>query len=234
MLLRSLALPALLLLSSLASAQTPEGAKAGSVEVPDFQGVAVSHGIRAEVKRGPKSVRLEGDAKQIPRVKLEVKDGVLTTEVKGSNFFFSPGVDGVRLIVTNPQVTSVAASGGSEVDAEATPATEFSAAASGGGEVRVTGLETSSLKTSASGGATVTLAGRADSVTANASGGSVVQAEDVRAQTLEVNVSGGSRFEAHSAQKVTGNLSGGSTVRLQEKPGSINVNTSGGSEVKYK
>jgi hypothetical protein len=234
MLLRSLALPALLLLSSLASAQTAAGGKAGSVDVPDFQGVAVSHGIRAEVKRGPKAVRLEGPAKELARVKLVVEEGVLKTEVERSGFFFNSGADGVRLIVTNPQVTSVAASGGSEVDAEATPATEFSAAASGGGEVRVTGLETSSLKAAASGGATVTLAGRADSVTANASGGSVVQAEDVRAQTLEVNVSGGSRFEAHSAQKVTGNLSGGSTVRLQEKPGNIDVNTSGGSEVKYK
>jgi len=233
MLLRSLALPALLLLSSLASAQTPAGTQAGSVEVPDFQGVAVSHGIRAEVKRGARSVRLEGDAKELSRVKLEVKGGVLTTQVERSGFFNS-GLKGVRLIVTNPQVTSVSASGGSRVDAEATPATEFSASASGGSEVHVTGLESSVLNANASGGATVRIAGRAESVTANASGGSVVEAQDVRAQTLQVNVSGGSRFEAYSAQKVTGNLSGGATLRLQEKPGSIDVNTSGGSQVKYK
>jgi hypothetical protein len=233
MLLRSLAVSTLLLLSTLASAQTPAGGKAGSVDVPDFQGVAVSHGIRAEVKRGPKSVRLEGDAKQLARVKLAVEEGVLKTQVERSGFFNS-SADGVRLIITNPQLTSVSASGGSHVEAEASPATEFTAAASGGSEIRVTSLESSSLEVAASGGATVTLAGRADSVQAAASGGSVVEARDVRAQTLQVNASGGSRFEAHSANKVTGNLSGGSTVRLQEKPGSVEVNTSGGSEVKYK
>ncbi|HYO55445.1 hypothetical protein [Archangium sp.] len=58
--LRSLLLPVVLLVSVPALAQDA-AARAGQIEVPDFRGVAVSHGIQAEVKPGPKSVRLEGN-----------------------------------------------------------------------------------------------------------------------------------------------------------------------------
>ncbi len=116
---RSLLLPIALLVSVPALAQDA-AARAGQVEVPDFRGVAVSHGIHAEVKPGPKSVRLEGNKDELARVKLEVKDGVLTTQVEKTSTFLNKGLKDVRLYVTSPRVESVAASGGSHVDAEAT------------------------------------------------------------------------------------------------------------------
>src|SRR5688500_8976309 len=77
--LRALTVPVALLVSAPVLAQ--DAAKGAQLEVPEFHGVAVSHGIRAEVKPGAKAVRLEGKAEDVARVKLEVRDGVLTTQV---------------------------------------------------------------------------------------------------------------------------------------------------------
>lgn len=229
MMLRSLLLPAALLVSAPVFAQ---GAAAGQLDVPDFRGVAVSHGIRAEVKPGAKSVRLEGNKDDLARVKLEVKDGVLTTQVeKGS--FFSRGLKNVRLYVTNPRVESVAASGGAHVEAEATRSDTFLAAGSGGSELNITRVDAHTLEVAASGGSELELEGRAAEVKVQGSGGSVIEARRVQAESLDVSASGGTRVEAAPERDLTGSLSGGSTVKASRKPQSVQVNSSGGSQVLY-
>jgi hypothetical protein len=234
MLLRSLVLPIALLVSAPVLAQ--DAAKGGQVEVPDFRGVAVSNGIHAEVKPGPKSVRLEGSKEDLARVKLEVKDGVLTTQVERSNGLagmFSKGLGNVRLYVTNPRVESVAGSGGSHIEAEATAADSFSVAASGGTEIDVTGVDSKELDVAASGGSELTLKGRTGELEVQGSGGSIIQAGKVKAESLKVSASGGTRVEAAPERSINGSLSGGSTVKAFGKPASIQVSATGGSQVEY-
>jgi hypothetical protein len=230
--LRSLLLPAALLLSVPALAQDA-AAKGSAIEVPDFRGVAVSHGIHAEVKPGPKSVRLEGNKDDLARVKLEVKDGVLTTQVEKSSMFFNKGLKNVRLYVTSPRVESVAASGGSDVDAEATRVDTFEVAASGGAEVELSKVDSQKLQVAASGGSELTLEGRASELKITGSGGSVIQAGKVQSESLQVTASGGTRIEASPERSIQGALSGGSTVKAARKPASVQVNSSGGSQVQY-
>lgn len=204
-------------------------------DVPDFDGVAVSHGIKAEVKVGPKAVRLEGPSELLARVKLAVKDGVLTTEVERDGMFDNFRGSKVRLFVTNPKVRSVSASGGGSIDAEATGTDAFSASASGGGTVSVRGVDARKVEAEASGGARVQLSGRAQELDAEASGGAQVLALDVKgAKSLRAEASGGSRVEADVSDSVTGDASGGSTIRLMSRPGKTDVETSGGSRVTYK
>jgi hypothetical protein len=229
--LRSLLLPAALLVSVPVFAQ--DAAKAGQIDVPDFRGVAVSHGIRAEVKVGPKSVRLEGDKDELARVKLEVKDGVLRTQVESGSSWFSKGPKNVRLYVTSPRVESVAASGGANVDAQATRVDSFAVAASGGSEVDLTGVDSQNLQVAASGGSQVDLEGRASELNVIGSGGSVIEAGNLKSDSLQVTASGGTRIEASPERSIQGSLSGGSTVKAGKKPASVQVNSSGGSQVQY-
>ncbi|WNG36955.1 DUF2807 domain-containing protein [Archangium violaceum] len=229
--LRSLLLPALLLVSAPVLAQ--DAAKGGQIDVPDFRGVAVSHGIHAEVKPGPKSVRLEGSADDLSRVKLEVKDGMLTTKVEKSSFF-SRGLGNVRLYVTNPRVEKVTASGGSHINAEATRAENFEVTASGGSQLRITDLDSRKLDVEASGGSQLSLKGRTDELEVSASGGSVIEANKVQAESLEVEASGGSEIQAAPERSIEGELSGGSRVRSFTKPKHVQVDSSGGSGVEYK
>jgi Putative auto-transporter adhesin, head GIN domain len=230
--LRSLILPVALLVSAPALAQDA-AAKGNTLEVPDFRGVAVSHGIRAEVKPGPKSVRLEGNKDDLARVKLEVKDGVLTTQVEKTSMFFNKGLKNVRLYVTSPRVESVAASGGSDVDAEATPVDSFEVAASGGSEVDITRVDSQKLVAAASGGSELRLEGRANEMKVAGSGGSIIEANGLRTEALHVTASGGTRVENSPERSIEGALSGGSMVKTSKKPASVQVNSSGGSQVQY-
>lgn len=229
--LRSLLLPVALLVSVPALAQ--DAAKGNTIEVPDFRGVAVSHGIRAEVKVGPKSVRLEGNKDDLARVKLEVKDGVLTTQVEKSSMFSSKGLKDVRLYVTSPRVESVAASGGSDVDAEATRVDTFEVAASGGSEVDVTKVDSQKFVAAASGGSELNLEGRAGELKIVGSGGSIIEANKLRTESLHVTASGGTRVENSPERSIEGLMSGGSMVKASKKPASVQVNSSGGSQVQY-
>jgi hypothetical protein len=230
MLLRALVLPVALLVSAPVLAQ--DTAKGGQIDVPDFQGVAVSHGIRAEVKPGTKSVRLEGRDEDLTRVKVVVKDGVLRTEVE-RNPIFSRGLKDVRLYVTSPRVESVTASGGSHVNAQATRVDDFKVASSGGSEITVKGVDSKKLEAAVSGGGELKLEGRATTLDVQASGGSVIEARDVSVESLEVQASGGSRVEARPSKSITGELSGGSTVKASKRPERAEVSTSGGSQVRY-
>lgn len=236
MLLRSLLLPVALLVSAPALAQGHAADSLGPApfEPKEFHGVAVAHGIHADVKPGPMSVRLDGSKEDLARVKLEVKDGVLTTRVEKGSGWLSKGLGDVRLHVTNPRVESVSASGGSHVEAEATSAAGFHAQASGGSEVTVSGVETKKLDVEASGGSHVTLKGHADTAEIEGSGGSVIEAREVRMDSLQVEASGGTRVEASPSQSIQGSLSGGSTVQAGKKPERVQVSSSGGSGVEYK
>lgn len=231
-----------LALSACAHAQAQEAQKSDtsaqkgeSRDVSDFHGVAVSHGIHAEVKVGPKSVRLEGPSDVLSRLKLKVKDGVLITEVERDGLFNNFRGNKVRLYVTNPQVHSVSASGGSHVEAEATDTDEFDAEASGGAVLTVRGVDARKVEAEASGGSRVKLSGRAHEMDAEASGGAEVLAFDVKGmKTLDAEASGGSRVEADVSERVSGDASGGSTIRLVSRPGKSDVETSGGARVTYK
>lgn len=218
-----------------ACAHAQEAQKGEPRDVPDFDGVAVSHGIQAEVKVGPKSIRLEGPSELLSRVKLEVEDGKLVTKVERKGLFNSFSGGKVHLYVTNPRIESVSASGGSHVEAEATDTDEFEAEASGGAVLSVRGVDARKVEAEASGGSRVKLSGRAREMSAEASGGAEVLALDVKGmKTLDAEASGGSRVEADVSQRVHGEASGGSTIRLMSRPEQSDVDTSGGSRVTYK
>jgi hypothetical protein len=228
----ALVVPALLL-SACAFAQT-HGSGASREEtrdVPDFNGVQVSHGLKAQVTVGPKSVRISGDEKLVGLVRTEVEDGKLVVRVDKSSW--PRRSSGVRLTISSPRVTSVGASGGSEVEAEATSSETFTAEASGGAEVSVRNVDTKRLTVEASGGSEVTVKGRATRAEMDASGGSEVHAKELSLQSLEVDASGGSQVDANPTDRIEADISGGSTVHVDSAPSQRDVSSSGGSQVVF-
>ncbi len=202
-------------------------------DVPDFNGVEVSHGLKAQVTVGPKSVRISGDEKRVGQVRTEVVDGKLVVRVEKSSGWGSSS-KGVRLTISTPKLTSVEASGGSAVDAEATPADSFSVDSSGGSDVSVRNVDAKQLKVGISGGGSVTLKGRADTLQVEASGGSDMHGKELSLQSLNVEASGGSEVEANPSERIEADLSGGSTVHVDSAPAQRNVSASGGAQIIYK
>lgn len=209
-----------------------EGNREENRDVPDFNGVEVSHGIKAQVTIGPKSVRVSGDEKQVAQIRTEVVDGKLVVRVE-KNSWFGSSSKGVRVTISTPKLTSVEASGGSDVDAEASAADAFSIESSGGSDVNVRNLDAKKLKVDISGGGDVTLKGRSDALAVEASGGSEVHGKELSVKSLDVDASGGAEVEANPTERIAAELSGGSTVHVDSAPNQRDVSASGGARVVY-
>jgi hypothetical protein len=223
----ALIVPTLLLSTSALAADT------GSArEVPDFDGVKVSHGLKARVTVGPKSVRISGDEKQVSQVRTEVVDGKLVVRMEKSSWFGN-STRGIQVTISNPKVTSVEASGGAEVDAEASATDTFSAESSGGGDVSVRNVDAKKVKVDVSGGGELTIKGRADALDGDVSGGAELHARELSLKSLHVEASGGAEVEANPTERIEAEASGGSTVTVDTAPAQREVSTSGGSEVVF-
>jgi hypothetical protein len=201
-------------------------------DVPDFTGVEVSHGLRAQVTIGPKSVRVSGDEKLVGQIRTEVVDGKLVVRVEKSSWWGSSS-KGVRVAISTPKLTSLEASGGCNVDAEASAGDSFSVESSGGSDVSVRNLDAKKLKVDISGGGEVTLKGRADTLNVEASGGAGVHGKELSVKSLDVDASGGAEVEANPSERLEADLSGGSTVHVDSAPAQREVSVSGGAQVVY-
>ncbi|NBD12861.1 MULTISPECIES: head GIN domain-containing protein [Corallococcus] len=200
-------------------------------QVEDFHGVSVGHGMHAEVKVGPKSVRLEGSSEALSRIRLVVDNGILTTRVDRKGFW--GGLNGrVKLIVSSPTIDRLEVSGGGHMNAEATASDDFEAEASGGAVLNVRGVDAKKVEAEASGGSEVTLTGRAQKLEAEVSGGSQLHARQLQGVSdMRVEASGGAIVEADAPSSISGDASGGSVVRLSKRPQNSRVDVSGGSRV---
>jgi hypothetical protein len=180
---------------------------------------------------GPKSVRITGDEKQVSQIRTEVVDGKLVVRMEKSSWFNSSR--GIQVTISNPKVTSVEASGGADVDAEASPTENFLAEASGGADVSVRNLDVKRLKVEASGGGEATVKGRADMADMEASGGAEVHAQDLSLKSLNVDASGGSTVKANPTGRIVAEASGGSSVHVDSAPAQREVSSSGGGSVVF-
>jgi hypothetical protein len=213
----------LLLLSTAALARSEDR------DVPQFDAVHISSGMRANITIGPRRpVHIEGDDEALSRLELVVEDGELTARFKEGSWM--GGEHSVRLTIQTPQLRGVGASGGSIIKAEFSRGDRAEAQASGGSEIHARGVDAARLSAQASGGSIVELSGRADAFDLQLSGGSQLHGRDLSVRDLDVQGSGGSEAELSASGKIHGGLSGGS--QLHARGGAhVRVSTSGGSQV---
>jgi hypothetical protein len=200
-----------------------------SREVPPFDSVAVAAGIHATVSIGArKPVEIDADDDVLPLVETKVEDGQLRIGFKPH--FGLWGLHDVHVVLQTPQLHGIAASGGSDVRAQLTPADEIEISASGGSDVHATGAEAGTLSLRGSGGAVIDVAGHADQVDIQMSGGTHVKASGLSVKNVHVQGSGGSEAELRASGRIRGGLSGGSELHIRGNASS-RVATSGGSTV---
>jgi hypothetical protein len=152
-----------------------------------FDGVSVGLGIVATVQVGPaaRAVTISGDTNVLQYIELEVKDGVLRTELSGIDGFDS--INQVQLVVATPQLVLARAWGDADVTVTDADAAAFTVSASEGSRVSL----------AAKSGATPT------ALTVTASGTSAVDAKNFTVVDAEVTLS-----SSTADVKVTGTLSG--------------------------
>ena len=216
---------ALLALSSSAAS-----AAAQDRQVADFESVSVCCGMRATMRIGPRrSVHVEGDEESLAALETEVDKGELKFRFR-SGTRLSGDHQGVRITLQTPTLRAIAASGGSEVQAELTRSAQSAVAASGGSVMKLRAVDAGELSVEASGGSVLTVSGRADRLDLQLSGGSEMHGRDLAIKDVHVQGSGGSRAELRASGQLRGALSGGSELRVTGGA-QARVSTSGGSSV---
>ncbi len=233
-----------------ARAASSEAAAQQTRDVPECSADAVSAGLHANASIGARApLTLRGEESVLSLVATEVKDGRLEIGWKRSSGLFHKHSGTVEVTVRAPQIVALRASGGASIKAALAPSDRLRLEASGGGSIDATGLaikeldaEASAgeldlrgvsgarLNVSASGGATVEAEGKVQEVTLRYSGGGNLKAHKLTAANVTVNGSGGAEGAIGVTGKVTGHLSGGSSLQVPAGA-TVEVSTSGGSEV---
>jgi hypothetical protein len=137
--------------------------------------------------------------------------------------------DGLKATVVLPSLSSVDASGASDVTVLAAGTHVAELEASGASKIRVIDLDAADMKIDASGASKLELGGvRAGALDLDVSGASNVDLEDLPVDTADVSVSGASEIKFGSTAEVTGDLSGASTILVRDAT-YVDVDTSGSS-----
>jgi hypothetical protein len=212
---------------SLASAQQRE-----MRPLSGFDAIEVGGGIDLSVRQGASfSVEVETDD-ELADIVTEVRGTTLTIGRRRSFDFFDWGGDNGHVSVTLPTLASLAASGGSDVTTEGTFTSDsFKVSASGGSEVEID-VQAGTLRAETSGGSDLTLRGSARSVRMSSSGGSDLDAGGLTADEADVDSSGGSDLTIAVRERIVGEASGGSDIFYTGEPRTIDVDTSGGADVR--
>lgn len=198
-----------------------------------FDAITVGGGIDLFLRQGLDfrvEVESEDDTADIV---TEVRNGTLEIRRERSvSRFFDWGDDDDAVYVTLPALTALTASGGSDVRADAPlSGDELTIVASGGSDVALD-LAVDTLTATASGGADTTLSGTARAARLQASGGSDLDASRFSVGEANIEASGGSDVSITVNDRIVANASGGSDVTYRGDPRSVNVNASGGADVR--
>jgi hypothetical protein len=223
-----------ILLSLISAAASADAQQRQSRPLAGFDAIEVGAGIDLFVRQGDGFVvEVQASEDDAAKIVTEVVGKTLKIGRKSTLGFFHWGDVG-SVYVTLPALVALDASGGSDVKAEGTFASDTLRLGASGGSDLTMNVTAGVLHVEASGGSDLRLSGTARSAHVESSGGSDLNASGLTAEEADVDSSGGSDLAIAVSQKITGEASGGSDVTYTGAPGSVNVNTSGGAELHHR
>jgi hypothetical protein len=195
-----------------------------------FDAIEVGGGIDLVLRQGD-GFLVEVEAADPTDIITEVRGRTLSVRRPSSLRFFHWG-DAGSVTVRLPTLVALTASGGSDARAEGTITGErLELAASGGSDLTID-VAVTTLEVEASGGSDVRLSGNASAARVTSSGGSDLNASGLTTTEARLESSGGSDLSIAVRERLVANASGGSDITYSGDPHSVDVNTSGGSDVR--
>ena len=188
-----------------------------NVSVKNFTGLSVSSGIDLYLTQGStESLKITGRNDVIENVIVEQNGSNVSIKYKsGMNWSSLFKNQSIKVYVNYKSLTSLAASGGSDVYTQNTLKSEnLTLAASGGSDLKLA-LACKNLSLAISGGSDAELSGSGDNFQLTASGGSDVDAFSFPVNYAKANVSGGSDANIYVNKVLEANASGGSDINYK-------------------
>jgi hypothetical protein len=220
-----------LLLSGAAAPSPADAQQRETRPLTGFDAVHVGGGIDLALRQGT-GFAVEVESDDLAEIVTEVSGSTLTIRRRSSPRFFDWSGDIGSVSVTLPTLVSLAASGGSDVTTDGTfTSDDLEIVASGGSDIEID-VAAGTLEAETSGGSDLLLTGSARSARVRSSGGSDLNASRLTADAADVHSSGGSDLAIAVRDSIVGEASGGSDVTYSGEPRTVDVDTSGGSDVR--
>lgn len=213
---------------------SPALAETRTIELPEFTAIDISSGIDAKVTIGAQSVTAEArNAADLDELKLVVENGVLRAYTEWSVFdIFDLGIDrDLKLTISAPSLTGVAASAGADVDAAGLAGDDLKFTATAGSDLSLTAVAGKTITLEASAGADLKIEGSCETGTIKADAGADLDAAALKCADVTVNGSAGSDLDVFASNSIKADAFAGSDITVSGNPKTVTQNASAGGEI---
>lgn len=160
-----------------------------------FDEVEAAGPDNVEVRVGPNySVRAQGSAAALERLRIRVEDSKLTVARRSGD-----DNDGgaARIVVTLPRLTGASVAGSGDLRVDKVEAAEFEGAIAGSGNLTLGAVQLEELELNIAGSGTIRAGGRARRLEVNIAGSGRIDAPGLTAQGGEVSIAGSGDVRAN-------------------------------------
>lgn len=191
------------------SADAQEGGRGGSgrtaqrsFDVGRFDAVSLGGAYDVVIDVGPApSVRAEGDADEIARMEVKVRDGDLQIgRRKGERWSvqWRRNRSPVTVYVTTPSLRAAAIGGAGDMRIDRVEGRRFDASIGGSGDMRIGALRVNAASFSIAGSGNITAAGSAASTDVSVAGSGDIDIEGVESRTADISIVGAGNVRARA------------------------------------
>jgi hypothetical protein len=195
----------------------------------DFTAISASEGIDVFVTQGSAhSIRVEADENVIELIGTDIRNGKLKVHA-----IENIGRATKKVYVTLPEVTSLSASSGADLEVNGTlEAGKLNLDSSSGGRLQLE-VVADEIEADASSGADIRLAGRANLLYVDASSGSDIKARDLDVKVCHADASSGAGIKVQVSESLTADASSGGDISYSGNPNVKSNKSVSGSVHKY-
>lgn len=180
-------------------------------DIKGFRGIDVSGVFQVEITAQKDfGVEIEADDNLIPRIKTEIRGGVLHIETEGR----LKSVNVMKVRISAPDIDSIEASGVSRV--------------------KLVNVRNDELRVNTSGASKTSVSGKTARISIEVSGASSVNTEDLVAEVAAINASGASHVSVFASGELRCDASGASRIVYAGTPKFVEKSSSGAGSVREK
>lgn len=196
------------------------GAAQADEQTFDLQGfskVEAGFGLDVTIAMGDYSISAEGDARALDRLEVARHGDTLKLTMKPRGWErFSPITwlfgqdDDLNVTIALPELRSVAALSGADVEVDGATGGRFEAKSRSGADLKIDSIAAQDVMLDASSGATLNISGTCGSVAAGASSGAEINAKDLICDEGRLAVSSGADISLNARTVMADAAAGGS------------------------
>ena len=159
------------------------------------------------------SIKAEGDAATMKKLRYSVKDGVIIIGRSKGSWLSSDG-DGVTVTITAPTLTEAALAGSGNFTADKMTGDELNLAIAGSGDASVAAVTGKKLESKIAGSGNVVLSGKVDEADFAVLGSGSIDAQKLTATDADISIAGSGDASLNATGKVDAKVAGSGSITV--------------------